>query len=105
MELKPRAHSNKDNNMKRILLKHSAYKHRGGFFKCRITTWRKKVMQLSTSGSWKFHSYITQQILINGILCAKHYAEWGACLAELVEHVTLDLGVVSSNPVLGIEIT
>ena len=29
----------------------------------------------------------------------------GACLAQSVEHVTLDLGVVSSSPMLGVEIT
>ena len=30
---------------------------------------------------------------------------WGTWLAQLVEHMTFDLGVVSSSPVLGIEIT
>ena len=30
---------------------------------------------------------------------------WDARLAQLVEHVTLDLGVVSSSPMLGVEIT
>ena len=29
----------------------------------------------------------------------------GARLAQSVEHATLDLGVVSSSPVLGVEIT
>ena len=29
----------------------------------------------------------------------------GQCLAGLVEHVTLDLGVVSWSPTLGVEIT
>ena len=29
---------------------------------------------------------------------------WGTWLAQSVEHVTLDLGVVSSNPMLGTEI-
>jgi len=31
--------------------------------------------------------------------------KWGAWLAQWVEHVTLDLGVVSSSPTLGVEIT
>ena len=30
---------------------------------------------------------------------------WGAWLAQLVEHVALDLGVVSSSPMLSVEIT
>ena len=30
---------------------------------------------------------------------------WGAWLAQLVEHVTFDLGVMSLNPMLGAEIT
>ena len=30
---------------------------------------------------------------------------WGTWLAQSIEHVTLDLGVVSSSPTLGIEIT
>ena len=30
---------------------------------------------------------------------------WGAWLALLAEHVTLDLGVVSLSPTLGVEIT
>ena len=30
---------------------------------------------------------------------------WAAWLAQLVEHVTLDLGVVSSSPMLGVEVT
>ena len=29
----------------------------------------------------------------------------GVCLAQLVEYMTLDLGVVNSSPTLGIEIT
>ena len=29
----------------------------------------------------------------------------GACLAQSVEHVTLDLGVVNFSPMLGVEIT
>ena len=32
-------------------------------------------------------------------------SRWGAWLAQLVEHVTLDLGVVSSSPMLGGEMT
>ena len=31
--------------------------------------------------------------------------EWGAWLAQSVKHVTLDLRVVSSSPMLGIELT
>ena len=31
--------------------------------------------------------------------------ESGAWLAQLVEHATLDLGVVSMSPTLGVEIT
>ena len=30
---------------------------------------------------------------------------WGTWLALSVEHVTLDLGVLSSSPMLGIELT
>jgi len=30
---------------------------------------------------------------------------WGAWLAQSVEHTTLDLGVVSSSPTLGVEVT
>ena len=30
---------------------------------------------------------------------------WGAWLAHLVEHATLDLRVISSNPTVGVEIT
>ena len=30
---------------------------------------------------------------------------WGAWLAQLVEQVTLDLGVVGLSPILGVEIT
>jgi len=30
---------------------------------------------------------------------------WGTWLVQSVEHVTLDLGFVSSGPVLGIELT
>ena len=30
---------------------------------------------------------------------------WGAQLAQSAEHVTLDLGVVSSSPVLYVEVT
>lgn len=29
----------------------------------------------------------------------------GSCLAQSVEHVILDLGIVSSSPMLGIEVT
>ena len=32
-----------------------------------------------------------------------HVWLWGARLAQLVERVTLDLGVVSSSPVLGVQ--
>ena len=35
----------------------------------------------------------------------KKKRKWGACLAQLEEHVTIDLGVVSSSPTLGAEIT
>ena len=30
---------------------------------------------------------------------------WGTCLAQSVEHATLDLGIVNSSPTLGGEIT
>ena len=30
---------------------------------------------------------------------------WGTWLAQLVEHMTLDLGVVSLSPMLGVELT
>lgn len=32
-------------------------------------------------------------------------ASWGAWLAQLVEHVTIDLGVVCLSPTLGVEMT
>ena len=35
----------------------------------------------------------------------KEYLAWGALLAQWVEHVTLELEIVSSSPALGIEIT
>ena len=38
-------------------------------------------------------------------LCKVYDFCWGAWPAHLVEHVTLDLGVVSLSPMLGIEIT
>ena len=42
--------------------------------------------------------------LIN-VVYFKVYKCQGAWLAQLVEHVTLDLGVVSLSPTLGVEIT
>ena len=38
-------------------------------------------------------------------LGVKLISERGAWLAQLVEHVTLDLGVVSSSPTMGVDIT
>ena len=35
----------------------------------------------------------------------KNVCSWGALLAQLGEHVTLDLGVVSLSPTLCVEIT
>ena len=35
----------------------------------------------------------------------KKHSNMGAWLAQLVEHVTLDLRVVSSSPTLGLELT
>lgn len=34
----------------------------------------------------------------------KKHKNWGAWLAESVEHVTLDLGVLSASPMLGAEL-
>ena len=33
------------------------------------------------------------------------FSNWGAWLAHLVEHVTLDLGFLSLSPTLGVDIT
>ena len=33
------------------------------------------------------------------------FGSWGAWLAQLEENVTLDLGIMSSSPTLGVEIT
>ena len=35
----------------------------------------------------------------------KKIKTWGACLAQAMEHVTLNLGVVNSGPMLGVDIT
>jgi len=35
----------------------------------------------------------------------KRYKIWGTWLSQLVEHMTLDLRIMSSGPTLGIEIT
>ena len=35
----------------------------------------------------------------------KKLGQGGAWMAQLVEHATLDLGVMSSSPTLGIELT
>ena len=32
----------------------------------------------------------------------RQFLHWGAWLAQLLEHVTLDLGVMSSSPTLGL---
>ena len=36
---------------------------------------------------------------------SENQKSWGVWLAQSVEHVTLDLGVVSSSPTLDVEIT
>ena len=41
-----------------------------------------------------------------GYSCVREVSEWiDTWLAQLVEHVTLNLGVMSSSPVLSVEIT
>ena len=39
------------------------------------------------------------------LLCEHMCEHWGAWLAQLVEHAALDLGILSSSPTLGTEIT
>ena len=50
-----------------------------------------------------FHSYMWLVATILNSTDVKHF--WGAQLPQSVEHATLDLGVVSSSPLLGGEIT
>ena len=42
---------------------------------------------------------------LSGYRYCKDIFKTGAWLAQLVEHATVDLGVMSSSPTLGVEIT
>ena len=53
--------------------------------------------------------YIKVCVCVLCEMCINMYIKgifiWGAWLAQSEEHVSLDLGVVSSSPMLGVEIT
>lgn len=58
--------------------------------------------QVLVSHTVSYHLWSTYAKLFTKL---KHSSYWGTWLAQSLEHVTLSLRVVSSNPTLGIEIT
>jgi len=47
----------------------------------------------------------TWLVLLNGHMRHQNHLGRGTGLAQSIKHVTLDLGVVDSSPMLGVEIT